>query len=128
MFFISLAIIELFGLYLLYSLIHKFIISKWNKKQKQNNIQKNTNILITGAAIGYVILIFYRILKFLHIFINISIIILKGRTLTLEFAEKHKCTIILWEIRSYQCKQLIKEIEKLGGEGYFFECDVSKEH
>lgn len=50
--FLFLGLIELIGILLLYSIIHKYVVSKW--RIKNCNINKNTVILITGAAFGVV--------------------------------------------------------------------------
>jgi len=49
-----------------------------------------------------------------------------GREVALLFASKHKCNVIIYDIRTELGKDLVKEINELGGKGYFYECDISK--
>ncbi len=53
-FFFFFGLIELIGILVLYGIFHKFVISKYRRKSYK--INSETNILITGAAFGIVLI------------------------------------------------------------------------
>jgi len=50
-----------------------------------------------------------------------------GKEIALQFASKHKCNIVVYDIRADLASSLLEEIKKAGGKGYFYECDVSNQ-